>query len=567
MNFYALTNGGKKLLFACKGNEYRLSPSVFRNEPLLKIYCDAFAATAGEQGFYLLPGSFNYQGSNLVYFKRRPDAATVVKKPSLSLFGVGNATATYAVLIERYYSFELHAEVKDGQYTLWVEIDLTGQHTEDDIVFKVLTLPAGSDYNAIAKAVREHRLALGEIKSLKEKCAQRPLLDYNRKHAVVRVRMGWKPAPSPQPHQTVGNEPPMHLACTFKRVRELADEMHRQGVQGAEFTLVGWNIKGHDGRWPQIFPVEEACGGQAELEKTIDHCQKLGYTVTPHTNLLDHYEIADVFDWDNIARQKDGAPVQTGAWSGGEAYRACPHKQLEQAKRDLPAVAALGFRGLEYTDVLSILEPDICFHPGHPCTLRQGIARLQEAAAYTSQLFGGFSSEGCMDFVMGQLDFSLYNNFSKPWPAEGELADRNLRMVELIYHGIMLYNPESNMVNYPLKPPIFEARLMAWGGRPSFYIYSRFHQTTVTMGDDDLILDTDADLVKTAKAIAKAQKDYAPFADKQLTFIEGMYFLDNGLEETVFADGDRVWVNSTDAAIQTEKGIIEPQGYLLVQKG
>ncbi len=565
MDFYAQTTTGQKLTFAREGNTYRLDKALFQTETALEICNDAFDAVAGQPGFYLLPGHMGYPGSNLVFFTHRADAQTVTQTPSLSLYAVGTAKGTYAVLIERSYSYRLHAQVKNGNYRCWVEIDLQNQHTQDDIVLTVLPLPAGADYNAVAAAVREYYLARGEIRTLKEKCTQRPLLDYNRRHPLVRIRMAWKPAPSPQPHQTPENEPEMHLACTFARVRELADEMHRQGVQGAEITLVGWNIKGHDGRWPQIFPVEEACGGEEELKKTIAHCQKLGYTITPHTNLLDHYEIAENFDWDNIARKKDGTPVQNGEWSGGMAYRACPHAQLAAAKRDLPRVAALGFKGLEYTDVLSIIEPDVCFHPDHPCTLRQGIERMQQAAAYTAQMFGGFSSEGCMDFVHGQLDFSLYNNMSKPWPQEGELADRNIRMVELIYHGIFLYNCESNMVNYPIKPTIERNKLFTWGGRPAFYIYSKFHQTSKWMGADDLIMDTQEQLVQCAKAIAEAEREYAYFAEKQLEFISSYRQLDSGLFETVFSGGDRVFRNDTDVPVETPHGTVLPLSYLIVR--
>jgi hypothetical protein len=37
----------------------------------------------------------------------------------------------------------------------------------------------------------------------------------------------------------------------------------------AQLCLVGWNQKGHDGRWPQIFPVEEALGGEEKLRRLI----------------------------------------------------------------------------------------------------------------------------------------------------------------------------------------------------------------------------------------------------------------------------------------------------------
>jgi hypothetical protein len=37
-----------------------------------------------------------------------------------------------------------------------------------------------------------------------------------------------------------------------------------------------------------------------------------------------------------------------------------------------PKVAELGFRGLEYVDVLSIIKPHVCYDPAHPCNRREG---------------------------------------------------------------------------------------------------------------------------------------------------------------------------------------------------
>ncbi len=54
--------------------------------------------------------------------------------------------------------------------------------------------------------------------------------------------------------QTADTEPPMRVFCDFRRLRDILDECHRQGIGRAEFCLVGWNRGGHDGRYPQIFP-------------------------------------------------------------------------------------------------------------------------------------------------------------------------------------------------------------------------------------------------------------------------------------------------------------------------
>ena len=107
------------------------------------------------------------------------------------------------------------------------------------------------------------------------------------------MRQGWKPAPSPIPFQTPENEPQMHVACTFDRVGDIAQEFKRQGISDAEFCLVGWNTKGHDGRFPQIFPVEPLLGGEEKLRKLIQKVHDLDYGIVCHDDATAAYTIAD----------------------------------------------------------------------------------------------------------------------------------------------------------------------------------------------------------------------------------------------------------------------------------
>ena len=47
----------------------------------------------------------------------------------------------------------------------------------------------------------------------------------------------------------------------------LVRRMQAAGLRKAVITLVGWNLGGHDGAYPQRFPVEPALGGEAGLRK------------------------------------------------------------------------------------------------------------------------------------------------------------------------------------------------------------------------------------------------------------------------------------------------------------
>ena len=103
----------------------------------------------------------------------------------------------------------------------------------------------------------------------------------------------------------------MKAVISFDRVGDILDELKRQEVKGAELCLVGWNQKGHDGRWPQVFPVEEALGGEAKLRSVIQKAKGMGYPIVGHANHIDAYLIADCWDAEyNPQGARRHAPAQ-----------------------------------------------------------------------------------------------------------------------------------------------------------------------------------------------------------------------------------------------------------------
>ncbi|MBQ7089525.1 MAG: hypothetical protein IJN82_00230, partial [Clostridia bacterium] len=404
------------------------------------------------------------------------------------------------------------------------------------------------------------RLQRGEIRTLAEK-RQSPAVEYARKYPLVRIRMAWKPSPSPHPFQTEENEPDMFIACDFKRVREIADELKKQGVEGAELQLVGWNRSGHDGRYPQLFPADPRLGGNEEFKKTIDHVKALGYRLSTHTNSGDCYTIADTFDWNDVALDQNGNYVQIGQWGGGDAFRVCPIKQLKNAKRDLPALAEYGENGIHYTDIASIILPDQCHNPAHPSDLNNGILYIQKLIEYTRGLFGAFGSEGGLDFALKDLDYVLYVCFGTDFKSQC-VCDRYLPIWEVAYHGTVLYNPVATTVNCTVQPPVDRLTLLMRGGKPSMYFHSKFRSNGKDwMGEQDLTCRNAEEITRSVALIKEALEIYAPFAEKQLIFMQSYDILDNGLEIAAYEDGTAVCGNFTDKP-QTYNGItIEPWEY------
>ncbi len=468
-------------------------------------------ADAGSAGYYILPRSISFRGDLMTRFLRRENQHFSYAAPIMALYGIKKPDLCCLVRFARSYPFAMDVRVQDGVYECCATVDFRQEDPYDDIRMEILVLDEDADYAAMAAAERALRLERGEITPLAEKCT-RATVEYARRYPLIRIRMGWKPSPSPIAHQTPENEPDMHVACTFARVRDFADALRQAGVEGAELQLVGWNIRGHDGRFPQLLPPDPALGGMEELRRTIGYVQSLGYRISLHTNLIDSYEIADCFSWDDVCVRRDGSYLQVGHYGGGDAYHVCPLCQLRHAREgDQARLRALGCDGLHFIDVISIVVPDVCFSPAHPCSTAEGISTVSQIMQEARAQFGGFSSEGCMDFAIPTLDYGLYVSFGDGFGhRELPLCDSELPFWELIYHGVLLYNPTSPTVNYPIKSANDRLTFLLRGGRPTFYLYSKFRTGGQAnwMGEDDLTIDSEEQLHQTARTIAEASARY-----------------------------------------------------------
>ena len=144
---------------------------------------------------------------------------------------------------------------------------------------------------------------------------------------------------------------------------------------------------------------------------------------------------------------------------------------------------------------------------------KNGVLYANEIIRYTQTLFEGFSSEGCMDFALPHLDYGLYVTFGNGFGVKAvPICDRFLPFFEVAYHGILLYNPMSTTVNYPIKDKNERLTLYLRGGKPSMYYYSKFRTGGAKnwMGETDLICNTEEELRKSVACIKRAAEEYFP---------------------------------------------------------
>lgn len=499
---------------------------------------DYLTAKTGDEGYLVVPHGRNWTGSFLTRFQPREDTEFISRNCILPFFGCKRAdSCTLAVVSGMPHDFSTVAAVKDGCYRIYARFELEQDPPYEDLSVTYYQLVGDqANYSGMARFYRRLQLDIGRCRTLRER--SNDVLDYAAQSVEIRIRLGWKPVPPPVLEQTPETEPPMHAAMTFCQVEDLLDELHSQGVDQAEICLVGWNQKGHDGRWPQIFPVEEALGGETGLRQLIAKAQQMGYQIVCHTNHSDAYRIADSWDEQNLIKSKDGGISRNTVWSGGQMYNICPLCSLKQARAELPKVAALGFRGLHYVDVLSIVAPRKCYDPNHPQHRGQSVGNLRAIMADCQDLFGGFASEGAYDFAAGKLDFALYVTFNI-LGKQPEIADAVIPLWQLVYHGIILSNPSSETVNYPIKDWKTRLKFQEHGGRPLFYFYSKFvgGDRANWMGDLDLTANTPEELRASVGHIKTAYDTYRLLQDLQLSFMDKHEWLTGQVCRTWYSDG------------------------------
>ncbi len=499
-----------------------------------------FTGHEGEDGYMVFPGNMLCRFSGHTNGKNQPTA------PLMPLFGAVTPAFAFAGIItgDRADSVVM-SDIQDGAYRAYPRFLLDGDGAPQDLVVEYHILTGDeANYSGMARVYRKKRLAAG-LKPLSERIVDRPELAYAMEAPYIRIRMGWKPVPSPVMEQTLETEPPMFTACDCGQVARLMDALKTAGVEKAEFCLVGWNVRGHDGRWPQALPVEEGIGGEGALRTLIKKAQDMGYQMTCHTNSSDAYSIADCWDQGFVRKNKDGSLQKGGTWSGGQMYNTCPKATYDISCRMLDQVADLGFRGLHYIDVISVVSPRKCADPDHPLSRTEDMEWNQKIFRYAAEKIGGIASEGGFDHMSDTLDYGLYIHFGGN--RKHPLCDEDIPLWQLVYHGIILHNPTTNTVNYPIKSVDSLLEEIEFGGRPSFYYYSRFVTESGNrknwMGETDMRCGTDEELKDGVDALAQSYAEYQQRKALQVQFMEKHEKLADGVYQVTYSDGTVILVN------------------------
>lgn len=540
---------------------------ISMNAKRLDIIPDFAYAEKGESGYWFTPyGVYGeYDCDNGKFFAGN-------QRMSMPMFGWATPRGAYlAIVTSLKYFVRETVEVKNGKYSIAATLEKSlCQEPYEDLVIEYHKRPAGTGYAELAAIYRNHQIESGTVIPFKERFKDNPVLEKAIMSPEIRIRQAWKPVPSPIMHQSPENEPEVLAKVTFDRVKDIVDELKKQGVSDAELCLVGWNIGGHDGRWPQSFPSEPKLGGDAKLMEAIRYTIDSGYLIVPHGNFHEGYTIAEGWDGECTIKDENGLMLPTNngkaSWGGGRPYHICPQRAYEMyAVAQIPKMAAFGFKGIGYFDVVTICEPQPCKDPRHPCTTADGAKFWGACAAISQRDLGGFASESGNDYFAGNLDYSLYTYFGDPQDIEAKYADgktiakRVLPIWEIVYNGIISCNPFTTTMNAPIKDRYTQLKAIEFGGRPSFYIYSKFRSSgTNWMGEEDLTCETDEALSWTVSKIKEGYDIYQSLKHLQLEFITNHEILSPGLICVTYSNGEKIYVNYNEKPCKLKGGIVVP---------
>lgn len=442
----------------------------------------------------------------------------------------------------------------------------------DDIVVDYNSIKGeNADYNGVAKAYREYQMANNGVRTIKDRAKDFPQLNYLAESFTIRIQTHASKhiateIPKEQADFTPETEYPLEVHMPFGVAEEFMQAIKDAGVDKATFVSAGWNYGGYDGRTPQHFPVEPSIGGEEGLRRMIERAKKLDYQITLHATNTDGYTVSPMWDPAWAGKLKNGKYDRGMVWAGGWNINVCQVASWNGwVQEEMVKMADLGTVGPHYIDVYSATYPNICADPNHPATPEIMALYQNKILTRAKELMGGAASEGAYDHVAANIDYINYveRDLKNLWEGNTPFVTDVFPFWELVYHGIIFYNPDRATQNHTrgkclykleksgdprwmegdgIVDPKVSLKIVEFGARPIFYTY-KF-----------------ADVPR----IKRAWDEYVPVRHLQKELMTDHECLMENVYMTTFEDGSRIICNYNDAVIEWSGNKVQPISYILI---
>lgn len=460
---------------------------ISRDTASIEVLNDWATAQKGEDGFFI-----NQQGAYGTF--RLSEGKVLAPRQPVHVFGMKTPRGCFAAIVKGLkLEYTQVLDISGGIYKFYPRFDIAGIEFDpyEDIIIDFYKLEGSkANYSGVAEVYRDYVLKSGKVKPLAERIKGNPTLANTANTMYARIKFGRcdRRAAPPKAWSAKGYKPVMIVDHTFDGAKEIMQNFKNLGMDDVEVCFVGWHKGGHDGPFPDLFPVPQEFGGEAKMREAVAFGKSLGYRMTVHTNHHNYYANASRFDPLNTNKKPDGSLRVYMYWPGGKAYHSCFQTVLDRyLDEDIRRLKDIGINGTYHVDVTSVRKPTQCCNPLHPLNKQQMADVQNKIGARLDANFGGFSSEGMLDHVAETLDYGLYVRWDS-FARANNAVDRDAPLTELVYNGIIMSNPYYGTIDAPYervqgerlsdvnKPycvmgSAARARLkvIEFGGRPTFY--------------------------------------------------------------------------------------------------
>ena len=221
-------------------------------------------------------------------------------------------------------------------------------------------------------------------------------------------------------------------AGLIHRIRRLTD-----GAPQVAY-LVGWQHRGHDTGYPDVFTVNPRLGGLDGLKKAAVRAAADNAILSFHDNYDDAYTNSPSWNPGLVARSPDGGLMKGGIWAGGQAYvQSFSAPAVEVAReRVRRTLAMLPVRSSYHIDVLSAQTVLHDFNPASPAS---GAQSLQGKIAIVRE----FNRHG-VDVTSEAFSAPFIGVIGHAWHLVNDHAtlftgERRIPFTPFVYHGHASY--------------------------------------------------------------------------------------------------------------------------------
>jgi len=305
---------------------------------------------------------------------------------------------------------------------------------------RVCFLPAGSDYNQIAKVYRAYVKANGEFVSLKQKIARNEKLAQLIGRPIVHTHIWYHVQPDSDAYKP--DRPELNdRKQTYAQVEEGLKTLRKNGLDRAVLHLDGWCKRGYDNQHPDVLPPNEELGGWEGMRKLQDTCHELGYFFGLHDQYRDYYYDADSFDEELAIHNADGSVPSHSFWYGGKQTVLCQTMAPDYVRRNYREFAANGIHPDNvYLDVFSCVELDECFHPSHIMNREMCAQSRAKCLSEVAAMGTLMQSEEGIDWAFPYLDFVHHAPHApvEDWWKPDHRAGIPVPLLDLVYHDCLI---------------------------------------------------------------------------------------------------------------------------------